>query len=196
MRSHALVLFTLLSGTAFADAIPGPMDNCPKGHKAESDHGGQWCQPPAPRCADGERAIPTRGDWYCEPPPPKGGCPGGSEWRSTSREDTWCDGQKQTCDSDGKDPSCKKTALCVKEIKRRYTGRVQGEYIEERVISVCGKGNACAAGYKCVTAKRYVVPPPAPKTQPSPPAKKGALILIPLFAIAVAAGAAFRRRRG
>jgi hypothetical protein len=193
MKILAALLFVMASATAYADAIGPPMFDCPKGHTQGNDHDGSWCQPPPPKCAEGEHAIPTRGGWYCQPKEPAGGCPDGSEWMSTSRADAWCNGRRTECRS-STDPDCKKTALCVKEFKRQYTGRVSGTYIEERVDSVCGKKNACASGFKCVIAKRMVLPkaaPPAPTSQP----RKGALWLLPVFAAAVAIGAAFRRRR-
>ena len=189
-----LALFAfLVSSTAFADAIPGYPDNCPKGHEHRSDHSGSWCQPPAPKCAKGEHARPTRGDWYCEPPPPVGGCPAGSQWESRSRTDAWCDGQKVSCDNFPDQVECKKTALCVKEFQRRYTGRRSGTYTEERVAGVCGKKNSCDEGWKCVVAKRYVEAPP-PKPAPASQPSKGALWLLPILAAATALGAAFRRR--
>jgi hypothetical protein len=196
MKLLAPILFvTLLGGTALADAVPGPPP-CPKGHEGHSDHGGGYCQPPPPKCPKGETPRATRGDWYCEPPPPKDGCPPGSVWTSRSREDTWCDGQRSSCERGSKDPQCIKNALCVKEITREYHGRVQGTYIEERAISVCTKGKACAEGYKCVTAPRYhEPPPPKPDNPPGKTPGKGALLLLPLFALALAVGAAFRRRR-
>jgi hypothetical protein len=192
-RAAALLCFLFVPAIAAGDAIPPGPRNCPKGHTPRSSHSGQWCQPPAPKCGKGEKAMPTRGGWYCEPAPPKGGCPPGSEWRSSSRIDTWCEGRRSWCDSEeeAKDPACVEAAYCVTEIQRRYTGRVQGTYIEERVVGPCGKDNACPGATTCVTAKRHNPTPPAPP----PPPKKSALLLLPLLGLAIAVGAAFRRRR-
>jgi hypothetical protein len=191
---HALPLLVLLwSQVALADAVPPPPQNCPKGYTGHTDHGGPYCQPPPPKCKPGETPRALKQSWYCEPPPPKGGCPAGSAWRSTSRENAWCDGQR--CDQKSHE-GCSDRPLCVQEIIRKCGFRWGCEtYLEERVFSVCGAGGKCAAGQKCV--KLWRVAPPAPaKTEPvkKPATPKGAWLLLPLLAGSLLVGRRFRRR--
>lgn len=156
MRAMALgfvfLVTTVLPALAVADAIGPPPATCPPGYTPQSDHGGEYCQPPLPTdCPPDHVPRVRRENAYCEPPPDEP-CPVGSFWRSRSATNTWCQGATRCHDrSCGPSSTCRESSLCVTAGSDRWGY----DWGNEIVSGVCETDADCAGEYeRCVRAQR------------------------------------------
>jgi len=157
MRAVTLGLFlfvaTLLPALAAADAIGPPPAECPEGFTPQSDHSGEYCQPPLRTdCPPDHIPKVRRTNAYCEPPPDEP-CPVGSYWRSRSATDTWCQGSSR-CDerSCGTNATCEESSLCV---TAGTDWRGGFDWRNEIVSGTCETDADCSGEReRCVTAQR------------------------------------------
>lgn len=145
----SLVVCFASSGSAWADAVPPPPDNCPPGKVPVTDHRGPRCERKAPtNCPSGWRGVV-----------------GGTCALHQCTEDAHC----------GDDKVCREVSLCYKQETRYYTYG-QNDYAPVRgpelgmgppmqldppvtewvAFNVCDTGSACPAPAECRPGKLCV----------------------------------------